>query len=98
MTLKTKVCSKNKLLCNINDKCYFLAGGWCTPLIPALRSQRQVDLSEFKASLVYRVNSRTAKATQRNPISKTKQKETKQTLSRQEKPFSRFFGLITIKY
>uniref|UniRef100_A0A8C6W909 Histone-lysine N-methyltransferase n=1 Tax=Nannospalax galili TaxID=1026970 RepID=A0A8C6W909_NANGA len=26
---------------------------WCTPLIPALRRQRQVDLCEFKASLVY---------------------------------------------
>ena len=28
------------------------------PLIPALRRQRQADLCEFKASLVYRVNSR----------------------------------------
>jgi hypothetical protein len=27
-------------------------------------------ISEFKASLVYRVSSRTAKATQRNPVSK----------------------------
>lgn len=26
---------------------------WRTPLIPALGSQRQVDLCEFKASLVY---------------------------------------------
>jgi hypothetical protein len=32
---------------------------WCTPLITALRSQ---------ASLAYRVNSRIAKATQRNPV------------------------------
>jgi hypothetical protein len=31
------------------------------------------NLCEFKASLVYRVNSRTASATQRNPVSKTKQ-------------------------
>jgi hypothetical protein len=29
-----------------------------------------VDLCEFKASLVYRVSSRTARATQRNPVSK----------------------------
>jgi hypothetical protein len=29
---------------------------------------------EFKASLLYRVNSRTAKATQRNPFSKRKKK------------------------
>ena len=31
--------------------------------------QRQVDLSEFEASLVYRVSSKTARATQRNPVS-----------------------------
>jgi hypothetical protein len=29
-------------------------------------------ISEFEASLVYRVSSRTAKATQRNPVSKNK--------------------------
>jgi hypothetical protein len=39
------------------------------PLIPALGRQRQ-RISEFKASLVYRVSPRTAKATQRNPILK----------------------------
>jgi hypothetical protein len=32
-------------------------------------------ISEFKASLVYRVSSRIARATQRNPVSK-KQKQT----------------------
>jgi hypothetical protein len=31
------------------------------------------QISEFQASLVYRVNSRTARATQRNPVSKNKQ-------------------------
>ena len=31
---------------------------WHTPLILALGRQRQVDLSEFKASLVYRMSSR----------------------------------------
>jgi hypothetical protein len=30
-------------------------------------------INEFEASLVYRVSSRTARATQRNPVSKTKQ-------------------------
>jgi hypothetical protein len=42
------------------------------PLIPVLwrRRQRQEELSEFKASLVYRVSSRTAKATRRNSILK----------------------------
>jgi hypothetical protein len=44
---------------------------WRTPLIPALRKQRQEDLCEFEASLVYRVSSMTARAvTQRNPVSK----------------------------
>jgi hypothetical protein len=30
-----------------------------------------VDLNDFEASLVYKVSSRTAKATQKNPVSKT---------------------------
>jgi hypothetical protein len=34
------------------------------------------QISEFKASLVYRVGSRTARATQRNPVSKTTTKQT----------------------
>jgi hypothetical protein len=38
----------------------------------ALGRQRQVDLCEFKVSLVYRTNSWTARATQRNPVSKNK--------------------------
>ena len=32
------------------------------PLVPALRSQRQVDVCGFETSLVYRVSSRTARA------------------------------------
>jgi hypothetical protein len=39
------------------------------PLIPALGRQRQADLCEFKASLVYTVSSRSTRATQRNPVS-----------------------------
>jgi hypothetical protein len=35
-------------------------------------------ISEFEASLVYRVSSRTARAIQRNPVSKNKKKQ-KQT-------------------
>jgi hypothetical protein len=31
-----------------------------------------VGISEFEASLVYRVSSRTARATKRNPVSKNK--------------------------
>jgi hypothetical protein len=51
----------------------FEAGQWISMLlIPALRRQRQkqVDLCEFETSLVYRGSSRTAKATQRNPVLK----------------------------
>jgi hypothetical protein len=47
----------------------------------ALGRQRQVDLCELKASLVYRVSSRTARATQKNPVSKkTKNKKTKRII------------------
>jgi hypothetical protein len=35
------------------------------------------QISEFKASLVYRVSSRTARATQRNPVSKNQKKKKK---------------------
>ena len=42
----------------------------CIPLIPALGKQRQADLCESEASLVYRASSRTARTTQRNPILK----------------------------
>jgi hypothetical protein len=56
---------------------------WPTPLIPALglgrgRGRR---ISEFEASLVYKVSSRTARAIQRNPVSKNK-KTKKQKNSR----------------
>jgi hypothetical protein len=43
-------------------------------------------ISEFKAILVYKVSSRTARATQRNPVSnKTKQNKTKQNKTKQNK-------------
>ena len=46
------------------------------PLIPALGRQRQIDLCEFEASLVYKASSRTARAvTTKNPVSKNKTKE-----------------------
>jgi hypothetical protein len=37
-------------------------------------------ISEFKASLLYRVSSRTARATQRNPVSKKRKKKKKRQL------------------
>jgi hypothetical protein len=42
-------------------------------------------ISEFEASLVYRVSSRTARATQRNLSHKTKQNKTKQNKTKQNK-------------
>jgi hypothetical protein len=45
-------------------------------------------ISEFEASLVYKVSSRTARAIQRNPVSKNKtnkQNETKQKTPKQNK-------------
>jgi hypothetical protein len=52
---------------------------WRTPLIPALGGRGR-RISEFEASLVYKVSSRTARAIQRNPVSETKQNKTnKQT-------------------
>ena len=38
-------------------------------------AERQADLYEFKVNLVYRVSSRTTKATQRNPVLKEREKK-----------------------
>jgi hypothetical protein len=62
-----------------------LARQWCyTPLILALGRQRRW-ISEFKASLVYRVNSRTARATQRKPVSETNKKQNKNKKKKERK-------------
>jgi len=48
-------------------------------LILAPGRKRWADICEFKASLVFKVSSMTASATQRNPVSKqTKQKRKKE--------------------
>jgi hypothetical protein len=44
------------------------------PLIPALGRQKQVDLCESEASLVYRASFRIARATERNYVSKKRKK------------------------
>jgi hypothetical protein len=50
---------------------------WCIPLFPALGRQRQVELYEFKASLINRASSRIISAIQKNPVLK-KQNNTRQ--------------------
>jgi hypothetical protein len=42
-------------------------------------------ISEFEASLVYKVSSRTARAIQRNPVSKTKTNKQTKTKNKQKK-------------
>jgi hypothetical protein len=42
-------------------------------------------ISEFEASLVYRVSSRTARATQRNPVSENKNKNKNKNKTKQNK-------------
>ena len=46
------------------------------PLIPAFLEQRHTGLCEFKASLVYRVSSKTTRATQRKLVSEKTNKQT----------------------
>ena len=47
---------------------------WYTFLIPAVGRQKQADLCELEASLVYKANSRTARTVpQKSPVSKNKQ-------------------------
>ena len=45
-------------------------------MIPALRRQRQLDLSEFEPNLVYKAHSSTTRTvTQNNPVSKQTNKQ-----------------------
>jgi hypothetical protein len=60
------------------------------------------QISEFEASLVYRVSSRTAKATQRNPVSKNKtnkkQNKTKQKNKNKNKKKGKKVLKLKIRY
>jgi hypothetical protein len=49
-------------------------GGVLGVVVHAFNPSRGRRISEFEASLVYRVSSRTARATQRNPVLKKKKK------------------------
>jgi hypothetical protein len=55
------------------------------PLIPALGRQ----ISEFEASLAYKVSSRTARATQRNPISRKNKQQPPQIPQNPRKYFQK---------
>jgi hypothetical protein len=69
---------------------------WHTPLIPALGLGLGLGLgrriSEFEANLVYKVSSRSARATQRNPVSKNQKKKKKK--KRKKRTFSPFILLF----
>jgi hypothetical protein len=58
-------------------QCGLLLDAGCTPLVPALQRQSR-QISEFEASLIYRVSFRTAKATQRNHVLKKQTKQQQQ--------------------
>jgi hypothetical protein len=55
-------------------------------LISTLRRQGQTKLCEFKASLLYRVSSRTTRAIKRNPVLKNQNKQTTTTTTTTTKP------------
>jgi hypothetical protein len=65
---------------------------------------RERQISEFKASLIYRVSSRTVRATERNPVTKnknknkTKQKQKKNKNSQHLKPSVQVPGTIHNKF
>lgn len=54
------------------------------PFIPALERQKQQDLCQFNANLVYRVNSRVAKATERNFLLKKQKLKTETDKTKQK--------------
>ena len=57
------------------------------PVIPALGGRGR-RISEFKASLIYKVSSRTARVTQRNPVSKKWGTELNKEFSLEELPMA----------
>ena len=68
-------------------KGYKAGGGLAVPLIPALGGRgRHSSVVSLMLSLVYRLSSRRAKATQKEPVSKQTNKQTnKQKLFKQER-------------
>jgi hypothetical protein len=60
----------------------------CTHLFSQPSGGRGSQVSEFQANLVYRVNLRTARATQRNPVLKNENKTKEDNDSIKSPPFS----------
>jgi hypothetical protein len=58
---------------------------------PSTLGGRGRQISEFEASLVYRVSSRTARATQRNPVSKKQKKKKKKRRRRRRRRFIYYY-------
>ena len=62
---------------------------------PALRTQRQVNVCEIEVSLVHTANVRTGcKATEKNPVSKNKQKNLKMDADVIEQSLGREVGIF----
>ena len=51
----------------------------------------QIDLCEFKASLVYRTSSKTARDTQRNPVSKNQKNKKKEERKKERRKLKMAF-------
>jgi hypothetical protein len=70
-----------------SSRCYGLRLNFFWGGLGIRELQRQVDLCAFEASLVYKASSRTARATQRNPISEnlTNQQPTNQNRTNKTK-------------
>jgi hypothetical protein len=62
-----------------------LPGSGCARLQSHYLGGRNRLFSEFEASLVYRLSSRTARATQKNPVSKNKQTKERKTDRQKER-------------
>lgn len=72
--MKTCIFCSNRTLCS--QQCLqYKKDGVIVESVPALGRQRQLELSEFKASLVYTVNSGPARVTYGKPSSQNKNKQ-----------------------
>lgn len=68
MFILPTLAGKQSLLFSLNSVIKVIAE-WLAALIPELERQRWADISEFEASLVYKLSSSLGKATKINPVS-----------------------------